>query len=243
MQRAFTTQMSSSRVALLGVVLLASLMMVTRGAQAITYAIDAPPYDVGTFIPGSDVIAFNAFTAVPGASTIETISVLWADDALPQTVTLALFDDPDDDAIFTDAVLLRAIDVPFDGIGTGTFQDYSIPPTAVSGVFGAAAYIEDGLGTIFPVLFEASPEREGGFALRSEFPDLTVAVRSALPFNDVAIRATSATANAVAEPGSMALLALALAAVLLCNIRRIKATAEAVRLASIPSLEEHTRGA
>ena len=219
-------------------------MMVTGGAQAITYVIDTPPYDVGTFSSGSDVIAFNAFIAVPGATTIETISVLWADDALPQTVTFALFDDPDDNGIFADAVLLRAIDVSFDGIGTGSFQDYPIPPTEVSGVFGAAAYIEDGLGTIFPVLFEASLDREGGFAaFLAQFPDITEAARLAVLFNDAAIRATSAPANSVAEPGSMALLALALAAVLLCNIRRIKATGKAVRLASIPSLEEHTRGA
>ena len=218
-------------------------MMVTGGAQAITYAIDTPPYEVATYLPGGDVIAFNAFTAVPGATTIETISVLWANDAAAQTVTLALFDDPDDNGIFTDAVLLRAIDVSFDGIGTGSFQDYAVPSTEVSGVFGAAAYIEDGLGTIFPVLFEASPERQGGFAFVAQFPDIAVAVRSAALFNDAAIRATSATEHSVAEPGSMALLALALAAVLLCNIRRVKATGKVVRLASIPSLEEHTRGA
>ena len=122
-------------------------------------------------------------------------------------MTLALFDDPNDDGSFRDAVLLTSIAVEFDGTSDGTFQEFAISPTEVSGVFSVAAYVEDSPGSIFPVARDTDSISDGFGVQSPNFSNITIAARSHGTSSAKALRAISA----IPEPATAAIVIVGLA--------------------------------
>lgn len=122
----------------------------SSNAQLVDYVLDT---GVGTFNIGpssfdANVTWLNAFDTVPGGERITTVSVSFGDiednagNVGPDTLTLAVLLDPNNDHDPSDAILLSATNATWVDTGFGEFVDYPITPTEVEGVFFVAVVMD-----------------------------------------------------------------------------------------------------
>lgn len=118
------------------------------------------------FTQGGDAIWLNRFTVVAGGEIIRELSVAWGfgvPDGTP--TTLMIYDDPDNDGIPADAVLLATTQITSRNANTGLLTRVPVPPTAVGNPgdsFFIGAYI-----TIGPSVFPAVIDGNSGSQQRS----------------------------------------------------------------------------
>lgn len=133
---------------LVQVAAIAVAMLAAAPSRAdVVYSVDDGTAEFGVFNPVADIAWLNAFTAVSGGERITEISVLFGSPngsglAGGETVTIALWDDPNNDGDPNDAVLLtfqtHSI-VNFDS--ASTFDVIALlTPTDVSGGFFVGVY-------------------------------------------------------------------------------------------------------
>ena len=82
-----------------------------------------------------DDIWLNAFVVEPGMEVVAGLNISWWQWVPPASwewpATLLLYDDPTNDGIPDDAVLIRALDITLRQTDAGEFVTYPIPPTGV----------------------------------------------------------------------------------------------------------------
>lgn len=106
---------------------------------ASTYMIDdGTAEDSIGLTSGGDIIALNEFAVIPGAETINSVSIAWGTpvffdpslDGLPYTI--AIWSDPNGDGNPNDAVLLTTASGVVASQGTNTFITTTIPATTIT---------------------------------------------------------------------------------------------------------------
>ncbi len=110
----------------------------TQSPEEVSYQWDDGTHDAALGLPdggGGDVLALNAFTAVPGGETITEVSVAFGDVPSGTAATLLLYEDPNDDGDPSDAVLLATVDTVVANPNTDLFTTVSMTPTLVQGGF------------------------------------------------------------------------------------------------------------
>jgi hypothetical protein len=105
-------------------------------AEAALYQIDdGTPNSVLGAPAGHSLMVMTSYQEQPNAQVITSIGGLWGSGAEGNTVTLMLYEDPDDDGDPDDAVLLTSVNTT-----AGLLSDFSVPitPTEISGWFFVA---------------------------------------------------------------------------------------------------------
>jgi hypothetical protein len=109
----------------------------------------------------------NALTVDAGCTSINSVQVAWGPHDAPQPVTVALYDDPNDDgdpSDITGAHLLTSADGYFSAMpDTNTYIDYPVPKVDVTGlgVIFVLATTEDIGGNQFPLSIDESVPPDG----------------------------------------------------------------------------------
>ncbi len=96
----------------------------------------------GTTPPSGQVLWGNVFTAQPGAERITSISVAFGTAIAGTRVRVVLLDDPNDDGVPSDGVLLTSQEVTIANPRSNVLNNYPIQPTVVSGRFFAGVLMD-----------------------------------------------------------------------------------------------------
>ncbi|MGZ5672975.1 MAG: PEP-CTERM sorting domain-containing protein [Burkholderiales bacterium] len=177
-------------------------------ADAITYSLDDGTAEIGVGIVPNMTFG-NHFTVVPGGQTIGSISIAWqGGNGTP--VTVKLWSDPNGDGNPSDAILLSSIVGVISNANTNTFITYDIPDVTLllpsffvgASVVNPAAIAAFAAGDLTPPSANQSWD-----AAAADFAGSSPSVVANV---DWLVRAN--TPAAVAEPASLALLGLGLAA-------------------------------
>lgn len=99
----------------------------------LTYQIDSGVYDgaVGSF-GSADVVWMNQFTVEVGADHVVAVDTVWAENIPVGTpMTLAVWDDPNNDGDPADAFLLQTTQTIVEDVPFGSFVTIPMPPTYV----------------------------------------------------------------------------------------------------------------
>ncbi|MGZ5094030.1 MAG: PEP-CTERM sorting domain-containing protein [Vulcanimicrobiaceae bacterium] len=175
-------------------------------ADAITYSLDDGTAEMG--LGAANLTFGNHFTVVPGGQTISSISIAWqASNGTP--VTVKLWSDPNGDGNPNDAILLSSIVGVISNAHTNTFITYDIPDvTLLLPSFFVGASVSVTTGDAFAAGDITPPSaNQSWFAVAADFAGSSP---SLFANTDWLVRAN--TPAAVAEPASLALLGLGLAA-------------------------------
>ncbi len=117
-------------------VVLCAVLGCSTQAEAALYQIDdgTPNFVLGA-PAGHTLMAMTSYQEQPNANIITSIGGYWGSGAAGNTVTLMLYEDPDDDGNPDNAVLLTSVDTT-----AGSLTDFSVPitPTAISDWFFVA---------------------------------------------------------------------------------------------------------
>jgi hypothetical protein len=109
---------------------------------------------------GGDIISLNEFAVVPGAETIDTVSIAWGTPAFPDPTlnglpyTVAIWSDPNGDGSPTDAVLLNTASGVVSMQGTDTFLVTDIPDTTITTANFFVGFLITHSGGQFPAAFD-----------------------------------------------------------------------------------------
>lgn len=189
---------------------------------AVLYRIDDGSAELVRTAPaGFDGLLGNLFSVEPGGELITSIEVAWgtpfdaghAPSATP--IEVLLYDDPNNDGVLDDLVLLRTGIGEISSPDSNTFVSYAIPATPVSGNFFAAVMVRDLPGFASPIATDQSEFQ--GVTYTYLAPDInasSVAPGLSFPMTDgnAMVRATG-----VPEPHSQLLCMCAAAIGLLAN--------------------------
>lgn len=158
------------------------------------------------FDAGSNALAGNYFSTLPGFNLITSISVFWSQIPVA-TMTLGIVNDPNGDRNLSDGVVTRSFNVTPTAGDVGHFVTYAFAPTLVSSGFFVAAYIGVGPDDLFPIPSDTSGANHGSRGIEDIGSFLTLA-REALVFPDNTwlIRADAqAPLAAIPEPSTLVL--------------------------------------
>ena len=104
-----------------------------------TYVVDdGTAEDAVGLTLGGDIISLNGFTVIPGAETINSVSIAWGTPVFPDPslnglpYTIAVWSDPNGDGNPNDAVLLTTAAGVVASQGTDTFITTTITPTTIT---------------------------------------------------------------------------------------------------------------
>ncbi|WP_425399451.1 hypothetical protein [Aeoliella sp.] len=120
------------------------------GDAGVVYSVDDGSAEVvrGGF-DGADGFIGNLFTAKTGGSVITAIAVAWGSPNNPghapvgTPIEVLLYDDPNNDGVLDDLVLLTSESGTITNPDSNTFVEYPITPTEVAGNFLAAALVRN----------------------------------------------------------------------------------------------------
>lgn len=162
---------------------------------------------------GVDGLIGNLFTAQPGGERITSLSVAWGTPLDPghapagTPIEVLLYDDPDNDGVLDDLVLLASSGGVISSPDTNTFIDYSIAPTQVNGNFLAAVIVRDLAGGPSPIATDQGVFQGATYAqLGVDIDVSSIMPAFSFPMSD---GNAMVRARGVPEPSSTALLALA----------------------------------
>ncbi|TWT36085.1 hypothetical protein KOR34_09840 [Posidoniimonas corsicana] len=106
---------------------------------------------------GFDGLLGNLFSAQPGGEVITAIQVAWGTPLNPghapadTPVEVLLYDDPNNDGLLNDLVLLSSGAGVISSPDSNTFVNYPLAPTRVQGTFFAAVIVRDLPGGPSPI--------------------------------------------------------------------------------------------
>ena len=114
---------------------------------------------------GGDIICLIDFPVIPGAETIQTVSIAWGTPQFPDPslnglpYTVAIWSDPNGDGNPTDAVLLNTAGGVVSQAGTDTFITTDIPDTTITTSHFFVGFLITHSSGQFPAAFdETSPK-------------------------------------------------------------------------------------
>ena len=135
------------RVVIFLVLLLALLYQVSQSREDFIYVRDDATGDTAVGAGAVDLIWLNQFDALTWANRITSISVAfgWPGFGPPDgtPVTLALWDDPNNDGDPADAVLLTTANGTIANAGTDIYNVFTIPTTELHGSFFAGVLVTE----------------------------------------------------------------------------------------------------
>ena len=192
----------------------------------VLYSIDDGSADlVRGGIDGFDGFIGNLFFAQDGGRTITAIDVAWGSPIdtghapAGTPIEVHLYDDPNNDGVLDDLVLLASNVGTIAAPDTDTFVRYPIAPTVVTGNFLAATIIRDLAAGPSPISTDQSAFQGATFTLLAPNIDASDIEPN---FSFPAIDGNAmGRAIGVPEPSAAVLMVLSLA-VLGCFVRRVK---------------------
>jgi hypothetical protein len=122
--------------------LLAMCLLAATLSAELVYKLDdgSGAFNIGPSQFDAQMLWGNYFDAAPGCEVIDRVAVSFSGSVpLGQTVTLAVFDDPDDDLDPSDAVPLSQVSGLTVSAAPNTLIEYDVPDVRVSGGFFVAA--------------------------------------------------------------------------------------------------------
>ena len=189
----------------------------TPASGAVTYSRDDGTSEIPFVVSVLPATFGNHFTVIPGGQTIGTISIAWTGPNGGRPIVAKLWSDPNGDGNPSDASLLSSVaGLTINGSATGTFETYDIPDVtlAIGQSFFVGATVPGPLAVVVGTDTSAVDGESWIAFPAADFGPTPAPVR--LILQDLMVRA-----NAVAEPGSLILLGLALAGLGLTR-RRVK---------------------
>jgi len=111
---------------------------------------------------GGDVIALNEFAVIPGAETIQSVSIAWGTPAFPDPslnglpYTVCIWSDPNGDGSPTDAVLLTTAPGVISNQGTDTFITTDVTDTVITTPNFFVGFLVTHAAGQFPAAFDES---------------------------------------------------------------------------------------
>jgi len=111
---------------------------------------------------GGDVIALNEFAVIPGAETIQSVSIAWGTPAFPDPsldglpYTVCIWSDPNGDGSPTDAVLLTTAPGVISNEGTNTFITTDVTDTVITTPNFFVGFLVTHAAGQFPAAFDES---------------------------------------------------------------------------------------
>jgi hypothetical protein len=175
-------------------------------ADAITYSLDDGTGELG-FGQFPNMTFGNHFTVVPGGETISSISIAWSGgNGTP--VTVKLWSDPNGDGNPADAILLSSIAGVISNANTNTFITYDIPDvTLLLPSFFVGASVVNAQSQIAAGDLTPPSANQSWLVGAADFAGSSPGLQAG---TDWLVRAN--TPSAVAEPATLALLCIGLAA-------------------------------